>query len=548
MVIAMTALQVPTQAQTYDTLRGPNGKLPGYHYTHWFDSCDAWNDTTEFGWLYLNHTIWNTGWSFIAIENHVEFPALIKGFGVMAETKETNPELFREALGDRSKPRVAEYVYMWMGEPAPIGSGATFVDSARYDTAELKIYKVPMRADTNRFGFEHFAFFEVYLDTPIYVDGGATFLLGGTQWNNLGSYGTGVGALPTSYPIIRENTKEHCNPHSRFWFYHLNDSSWRCENNYVRDCSPYSYILPMIDFARVNTLTDDSTKGVAHPNCNMPKDVYQTISAEPYRGYYFLRWSDGDTTNPRRVFVTQDTTFTALFSDLPVYSVETLVDDPLHGSVTGGGRYFHGETIVLTANPIYPYRFSHWQDGDTSNPRLIQASQDDIFTAYFVEKDRYTLSAIPNFPERGTVTGSGIYYDGDTAILTATAETGYRFSSWIGDIYNYDNPRRVVVSQDTLFTARFSQWLEGIDLAEGAAALFSLTPNPTRESVTVTLHGRGVPATITVYDATGHPMLHRRATGRRTRLSTAGLPAGTYFVTVTTPQGTGTQKLTVLQH
>ena len=304
----------------------------------------------------------------------------------------------------------------------------------------------------------------------------------------------------------------------------------------------------MIDFARVNTLTDDSTKGVAHPNCNMPKDVYQTISAEPYRGYYFLRWSDGDTTNPRRVFVTQDTTFTALFSDLPVYSVETLVDDPLHGSVTGGGRYFHGETIVLTANPIYPYRFSHWQDGDTSNPRLIQASQDDIFTAYFVEKDRYTLSAIPNFPERGTVTGSGIYYDGDTAILTATAETGYRFSSWIGDIYNYDNPRRVVVSQDTLFTARFSQWLEGIDLAEGAAALFSLTPNPTRESVTVTLHGRGVPATITVYDATGHPMLHRRATGRRTRLSTAGLPAGTYFVTVTTPQGTGTQKLTVLQH
>ena len=114
MVIAMFALQVPTQAQTYDTLRGPNGKLPGYHYTHWFDSCDAWNDTTEFGWLYINH--WIGGYCNLwSIETHVELPALIKGFGVMAETMETNRELLESQHGRDTGPRMPEYVYMWMG-------------------------------------------------------------------------------------------------------------------------------------------------------------------------------------------------------------------------------------------------------------------------------------------------------------------------------------------------------------------------------------------------------------------------------------------------
>ena len=82
--------------------------------------------------------------------------------------------------------------------------------------------------------------------------------------------------------------------------------------------------------------------------------------------------------------------------------------------------------------------------------------------------------------------------------------------------------------------------------APTAEALFTLTPNPARESVTVTLEGAALPAEITVYDAAGHAVLERRAATRRTRLSTRSLPAGHYFVTVATPRGTATQKLTIL--
>lgn len=146
------------------------------------------------------------------------------------------------------------------------------------------------------------------------------------------------------------------------------------------------------------------------------------------------------------------------------------------------------------------------------------------------------------------MTGSGIYYDGDTAILTATAETGYRFSSWIGDIYNYDNPRRVVVSQDTLFTARFSQWLEGIDPAEGAAALFSLTPNPAHGSVTVEikdLQHTGRQARLELTDMAGRKLQTLKVDGQQVSIPLEQYAAGTYYVTLISSKATYTTKLVI---
>ena len=40
------------------------------------------------------------------------------------------------------------------------------------------------------------------------------------------------------------------------------------------------------------------------------------LSARAWRPYIFLQWNDGDSTNPRRIVVTQDTSFTAVFTNL----------------------------------------------------------------------------------------------------------------------------------------------------------------------------------------------------------------------------------------
>ncbi len=73
----------------------------------------------------------------------------------------------------------------------------------------------------------------------------------------------------------------------------------------------------------------------------------------------------------------------------------------------------------------------------------------------------YYVAAKANNVSMGNVTGSGSYFYGDTAMLTATANKGYHFVNWSDG--NTDNPRQIVVTQDTLFTAIFDTEESAID-------------------------------------------------------------------------------------
>ena len=76
-----------------------------------------------------------------------------------------------------------------------------------------------------------------------------------------------------------------------------------------------------------------------------------------------------------------------------------------------------------------------------------------------------------------------------------------------------------------------------------------LSPNPTNGEVMVVLTPLSEGAVLTVADATGREV--RRQTlpssteGTRLRLDLKGLPAGAYFVTLVTPQGSHTEKLVI---
>jgi uncharacterized repeat protein (TIGR02543 family) len=59
-------------------------------------------------------------------------------------------------------------------------------------------------------------------------------------------------------------------------------------------------------------------------------------------------------------------------------------------------------------------------------------------------------------PTGGTVTGAGTYDSGTTATLTATADSGYTFSSWGGDASGTNNPLSLTVSSDLNVSATFS--------------------------------------------------------------------------------------------
>jgi hypothetical protein len=174
-----------------------------------------------------------------------------------------------------------------------------------------------------------------------------------------------------------------------------------------------------------------------------------TLTVIPNEGYQFTTWGDGNTDNPRTLVVTQDTTLTAVFEIL-TYNV-TVTCDPIHGSVTGSGTYNHGDVVTLTATPSEGYTFVEWGDGCTDNPRALVVTQDTILTALF-DVPTYNITVTCD-PIHGYVTGSGTYNHGDVATLTATPSEGYTFVEW-GDGCT-DNPRALMVTQDTTLTAIF---------------------------------------------------------------------------------------------
>ena len=73
----------------------------------------------------------------------------------------------------------------------------------------------------------------------------------------------------------------------------------------------------------------------------------------------------------------------------------------------------------------------------------------------------------------GKVTGAGVYNENDEATLTATANSGYRFVKWSDEVT--DNPRTVVVTQDSTFTAIFEANSFTITTAVNDDAMGSVT-------------------------------------------------------------------------
>ena len=170
------------------------------------------------------------------------------------------------------------------------------------------------------------------------------------------------------------------------------------------------------------------------------------LLVQPNAHYHFTQWNDGNTDNPRTVIVTQDTTLTAEFA-INQYTIKT---EAKYGTVSGGGRYDSGSSIMLTANPSDYYHFVQWNDGNTDNPRTIVVTQDTTFTAVFAP-NQYTITATG---EHGTVKGTGTY-DYETKVsLTAVPDEHYHFTQWTDG--NTDNPRIVWVYQDITLTAEFA--------------------------------------------------------------------------------------------
>ncbi len=199
------------------------------------------------------------------------------------------------------------------------------------------------------------------------------------------------------------------------------------------------------------TLYADGCESANVIKCDVNQQV--NITAVPENEHcHFVRWSDGSTENPRLVTVTQDMTLTAMFVDDPILTLVVSKDN--WGQVSGAGQFKPNSSCKISTTANYGYHFTQWSDGNTDNPRTLILTQDTTFIAEFAANE-YTVSAIPSESKYGKVNGSGTYeYKTEVLLTVKTTNKHYHFAQWNDG--NTDNPRTIIVTQDTTFTAEFA--------------------------------------------------------------------------------------------
>ena len=182
-----------------------------------------------------------------------------------------------------------------------------------------------------------------------------------------------------------------------------------------------------------------------------------TLKANPNYGYYFVQWSDGIIINPRSFVLTNDTSFTAEFAK-NIYSIATASSNSEWGTTIGDSSALYLDELQISATPNFGYHFSRWNDGNTQNPRTVIVTEDKTYQAIF-EKNIYSITKVVNTMQ-GSISGPSQAVYLDKVTLTAIPNYGYHFTQWNDG--NTENPRTIIMTRDSTFTAEFAVDKSGV--------------------------------------------------------------------------------------
>ena len=143
-----------------------------------------------------------------------------------------------------------------------------------------------------------------------------------------------------------------------------------------------------------------------------------TITATPNDGYTFMRWSDGNTDNPRTIQVTSDTTLTAEF-DVDTRRLVTFVD--WDGTVLSSVKVTPGEAATAPADPTREgYTFIGW-DKDFS------AVTDHMTVTAQYQINRYRVRF---FDDNTLLKTDSVEYQSAAIAPANPYHEGYTFTGW----------------------------------------------------------------------------------------------------------------------
>jgi len=215
-------------------------------------------------------------------------------------------------------------------------------------------------------------------------------------------------------------------------------------------------------------------------------NVEVELNAEPADGWVFDHWG-GDLSgsgNPATIVMDDDKSVIAVFVTAPEppsgYRLTVQIEG--EGSVDpNGGTFDVGAQVELTATADSGWQFDHWE-GDFSgsaNPLTIAMSGDYTVKAVFVPVSiaQYVLT-VRTHGDGSVDPAGGVYAAGAQVELTATADAGWRFSRWVGDLSSDANPSTVTMNANKTITAVFvEEETPRYTLSVGVTGLGSVTPS-----------------------------------------------------------------------
>lgn len=197
----------------------------------------------------------------------------------------------------------------------------------------------------------------------------------------------GVVSIMTMPTCTSSSAVVYAQANSGYHFDHWSDGS--TDNPYFLTVTENTALVAYFvsDAYILRAISVDENKGTAqvlsHPT---PTNPQGTVVAMPNDGYVFDHWSDGNTSNPYTLTLTQDTTLYAYFVEQTVsaYNLTLVSSDPNKGTV----QKIKEPTVedpqaIVVAIPNEGFRFDHWSNGVTTNPYSLTLTSDTILIAYF---------------------------------------------------------------------------------------------------------------------------------------------------------------------
>ena len=167
--------------------------------------------------------------------------------------------------------------------------------------------------------------------------------------------------------------------------------------------------------------------------------------------YEFVRWSDGNTANPRTLVANRDYDIVAEFR----HKTETrqISVDSYYGETTGSGTYHLGELVEISVIPNEGFHMVHWDD-DEDETALVRRFYLDRYTPRFfeaiLESDAtYHIRVVCEPEVAGTVTGcvEAAHYD-EHVEIDVTPAAGWRIVGWSDDSHFDGDHREFEVCED----------------------------------------------------------------------------------------------------